>query len=243
MDPTERERLVKSEARRAIFTQVSLGLCAAFGALTCLLSAVLVYAPIDESAEMSGLADTLKSVSLALSLLAWISTLFLSTIGYLFWLYRAHQAADAVESPSREHTPTSAVLTFFIPFLNLIRPYQAVKGLYDMLDPSDLPSPAAITLPASPGAIYRENTITPQVEIATPPAPLSAWWAFWIMGNVAFQLVGRGGEGHTFDRMSSVAWMIASSFNAIGAVLCVMVIRAVDARTRERNRRISLRGM
>lgn len=56
-------------------------------------------------------------------------------VAFLLWLYRATQNARALRSESLEFTPGEAARSFFIPFINLVRPYQAVREVWRASNP------------------------------------------------------------------------------------------------------------
>ena len=102
--------------------------------------------------------------------------LFLGSVGYLFvyitggilfcvWLVRASKNARALGAQEMEYSPGWTVGWFFVPVLNLFRPYEAVKELYQASDPEAGPTDWAAF---------------------EPPGLLLTWWFSWI----AFTIVG-----------------------------------------------------
>lgn len=75
------------------------------------------------------------------------------------WIVRAHRAVRALGAEGLTISPGWAVGYFFIPFLNLVRPYRAMKELWSA---SESPSGWAST-PAS--------------------SILPLWWTLWLVGN------------------------------------------------------------
>ena len=53
----------------------------------------------------------------------------------LVWVYAAHRNLPALQSHDGEFTPGWAVGWFFIPFMNLFKPYQAMRHLWNESDP------------------------------------------------------------------------------------------------------------
>ena len=66
---------------------------------------------------------------------------YLATIVvFLMWFYRAHKNLPALGITGLEYSPGWAIGGFFIPILNLVRPYQVAKEIWDSSDPINHPS-------------------------------------------------------------------------------------------------------
>jgi hypothetical protein len=115
--------------------------------------------------------DPIDTRSMSLS-----AVMFLSAVGYAFaylggvilfcsWLVRASKNARALGSREMEFTPGWTAGWFFVPVLNLFRPYEAVKELYQASDPDSGPMDWAAF---------------------EPPGLILTWWLSWI----AFGVVG-----------------------------------------------------
>lgn len=115
--------------------------------------------------------DPIDDTSIALGAAMGLSGMFylLTYIGggivFLVWLVRASKNARALGSDGMEFTPGWTAGWFFVPFLNLFRPYEAVSELYQASDPD-----------------------AGETEWAAfdPPGLILAWWISWI----AFSVVG-----------------------------------------------------
>jgi hypothetical protein len=159
-----------------------------------------------------------------------VSTVFhlVAYVLYLRWLYRAVANTTLLRAPIK-WTPGQAVLAHFIPIVSLFRPYQVMKALYAANDPSALHD--APVFRDRPAPNYRESA-----RELLPPlrwnhrAPIAAWWGIynlrWIGGLVTGASASRAAVG------GLVAMDVAA------AVLCALVVRSVDARQRERHRRL-----
>jgi hypothetical protein len=64
-------------------------------------------------------------------------------VAFLVWLYRAHENLRAFRAETLDFTPGRAVGSFFIPFVNLVRPYQVLREVWRASDPSLSPSSSA----------------------------------------------------------------------------------------------------
>jgi hypothetical protein len=242
VNAVEQERLVGSQSRRAKVTRVAL-LASALGAMiVCGMSVVFLINPIPAAGmEHMGLLMALGALAYALGMALWFGAMLVSAIAFLLWLHRAYVAAAALNAAPTTETAGGAVLSFFIPILNLVRPYRAVAALLQNLDPAGMPEPT-VTPHQAPevGVGYRDNAGHIHVAIPTPPAPITAWWSLWLLQNVALRFTGTTREGHEFDADACWAWLVGGAVSAVAAVLCARVVHAVDARVRERHRRIQL---
>ncbi len=147
---------------------------------------------------------------------------------YLRWLYRAVANTTLLGAPIK-WSPQQAVAAYVIPIVCFFRPYQVMKALHAGSDPSALHDAPLFRYRPAPN--YRDAIREP---LPPPrwnhPAPIAAWWAFytlrwvWDTGAARFAM--------------PAAFGVARATNLAAAVLCALVIRSVDARQRERHRRL-----
>jgi hypothetical protein len=101
-------------------------------------------------------------------------TVLAAAIAVSFFLPQANRNARALTGMSLRFTPASTVWWFLVPFLNLVRPYQAVKEIWQA------------------GAARRE-----EMWFRKPaPASMRVWWGSWIVFNVLSRVtsgLARGG--------------------------------------------------
>jgi hypothetical protein len=60
---------------------------------------------------------------------------FLSFIIFMIWFYRSHKNLQAYNSMGLKYSPGWAVGSFFVPILNLFRPYQIAQEIWTASDP------------------------------------------------------------------------------------------------------------
>lgn len=182
------------------------------------------------------LSDTLFTAGAVIQLVM----LLITGILFLRWLAQmVNTARDLQVSPPLAWTASQAVWGFFIPFVNLARPYQVLRDLHDVLAPDGAPEPAP--RPRLDGASgYRK------IEMEKPPPParlphasIGAWWAFYVIGG----LVERGAasmdeKGIAALVSSRTVSMISDAFDIVSAGLAIMVVVAISARLAERQRRL-----
>ena len=115
---------------------------------------------------------------LALPVLAYFITFVVTVVAFLLWLHRCYENLAALGERGLRFTPGWAVGWWFIPFANLVRPYQVMRELWRRV------APAGIGL-----------------------ALLQVWWAVWLLANFFDGLVSRtGGNAETaFSNLGDIA--------------------------------------
>ncbi len=95
-----------------------------------------------------------------LSSLVQLVVLIASVVAIAMWIYRAHKNLAIVGVEGREFTPGWAVGWFFVPFANLIKPYQAMRELWN----------------ASHGYDDGYNS--------EAPSEVKIWWILYLAGSI-----------------------------------------------------------
>lgn len=134
--------------------------------------------------------------------------LFLGTaIAFLVWLYRAEVNARALGAEDMMVSPGWAVGWFFVPLVQLVMPFIAVRELW-------------------------KASATPRDWQLGPASPVIAlWWACWIgtiiTGNIAFAL-SRADDYEAFLAADFMG-MISSAFTIPSAILLAAIIGGIQA--------------
>jgi Domain of unknown function (DUF4328) len=151
---------------------------------------------------------------------------------FLIWQHRVHRNLPALGAAHLRFSPGWAVGWWFVPLMNLVRPYQAIKELWRASDPD--------VDPLDPGA-WR----------TTPTTPVLPWW--WVlcllstnaghqdMSRVLSVVAPSGSDG-----LDQLIWaygaLLASGILGLGALVCTLVlVRGVDTRQDEKHRRLGRR--
>ncbi len=160
------------------------------------------------AAEASDLRVTI--VSLADATIA-IATIVL----WGMWMVRAAKNARALSPEARfTFTPGWAFGSFFVPFVNLVRPFQAMKEIDERSRPQNAETGGGL---------------------------LGVWWGAWLIGNMvsnaAMRLTLTDQPGIAELRSSSRVEIASSLLMAVAGVLALLVIRRINdnqlARVRE----------
>jgi hypothetical protein len=168
--------------------------------------------------------------------------LLLGGFTFLRWTSRAFGVGGAIAASKRlvPFPGRSVAVAFFIPLVNLFKPFKAFSVLNEEVDPADLPEPAPRPDPSDAKRGYRDAAaLELPARIATPPAPVGTWWAFWVSRLfviLALRVMFRDQDGVNAILVSSLA---STSLDLCAAVACVLVIDRITARILERARRLT----
>jgi hypothetical protein len=138
----------------------------------------------------------------------------LNIVLFASFLYRSNQNGRALSTAHFTFTPGWVVGWFFIPFANLVKPYQAVREIWWRSAPDDGHDQSTGLLPW--------------------------WWALWLVSGVLNQIVFRASSGTTTETSAEVFRMIDYLFivaQVVDVVLCVvatMVVRGIHERQMRR---------
>jgi hypothetical protein len=148
-----------------------------------------------------------------------ISTL----VVFLVWLHRAYNNLPSLGVPRPDFSSGWVVGSWFVPFLNLVRPYQIVKYIRDKSDPD--------TVNAAGGYYDTGGNFT-----------LKAWWGFWLACNIVDNLSARiYWNAEKLDDHVAAGWAGAfgSGLTVIAACLAIAVVRDINSRQEERRKRLT----
>ena len=145
---------------------------ALFGLVNNLL--VLVADPVVLTSE-DGQPITLYDILLFLSVLASFLVYVVLVVAFLLWLHRASKNVPALGNSRQrvEYSPGWAVGSFFVPFVNLVVPYKAVREVWEKSDP----------------AVRTEDDFMFAQPSSAPL--LLGWWIAWLASNVLSNVVWR----------------------------------------------------
>jgi hypothetical protein len=205
----------KSANGRALTVKILLIVGAVAAGISLLAEALsLVFPPLTEDQELGdnpiGVAVSLIIFLLAiLELIIYITTV----VFFLMWLYRAHDNLRAFNPWGRpEYSPGWAVGSFFIPFVNLVVPYRAVKEVWQKSWPPDE------ALLSEPG----------------PPASFPLWWMFWLLALFVARISWRVTFNESVpESTATMVSIVASALHVVAAFFAYLVVDAIDKRQEE----------
>lgn len=181
----------------------------------------LALPPLTEEQEL-GDNPIGAAITLLIFLVALLEILIylVTVVFFCVWLYRASDNLRAFNPWSRpDYSPGWAVGSFFIPFVNLVVPYRAVREVWQKSGtPDDLQL-------AEPG----------------PPARFPVWWLFWLLASFAARISMRVSFNESVDERTATMISIgAGALAIVAAVLAYLVVDAIDKRQEETSEKIKL---
>jgi hypothetical protein len=221
MNPSSYPAPFQSAHVRARIVKILLIAGAVAAGLLLLAEAIsLAFPPPTEDQE---LVDNLTGTAMALLvfLLAVLDMLIYWTTAVFFcvWLYRAYGNLRAFNSWSRpDYSPGWAVGGFFIPFVNLVLPYRAVREVWQKSVPPD-----------------------PLVPASDPPASFPLWWTFWLVAGFASKISFRVSfREEVPESTATMISIVAGALTIVAAVFAYLVVDAIDKRQEETSARVKL---
>ena len=216
---------------RALITIILLALGAAVSVISIIVNAVLVgmlRGADDLSAPYEAGASLTDLLYLAVAMLQFV--VFISTmVAFLMWVHRAYRNLPALGAVGLDTTPGWAVGYFFIPIVNLFKPFQVVKEIWHE---------------STPGGATREDFGGVAARPGTP-ALIGWWWAFWIIANVTTRASDRAVVmAETIEGMLLASWVSIGSdaIFAIAAVLAILVVKRIDEMQEAKFRQMGTQG-
>lgn len=221
MNPSPYPAPFTSAHGRAFIVKILLIIGAVATGISLLTEVLSLTFPLTDDQELAdnplGAAVVLISFLFAvLELIIYVATI----VFFLMWLYRAYANLRAF-NPSRrlDHSPGWAVGSFFIPFINLVVPYRAVKEAWQKSGPLD-------------EALLSEPN---------PPATFPIWWLFWLLSSFAGNISLRVSFNENVpERVATMISIVASVLSIIAAVFAYLVVDSIDKRQEETSGKLRL---
>lgn len=166
-----------------------------------------------EIAEATGAVDVETSSSLAVMLLMMLAYLgvlgvYIASVVFIaMWIHRGHSNLQAANIGGLSYSPGWAVGWYFIPFANLVKPFGAMRELWNASFGSD-------------------DSYT-----ADSPSEIKLWWGCFIvgniLGNISFRLMLQADLNTTVA--SAVFGVLSNAMLIVCALLLAKIIRKVTA--------------
>ncbi|WP_438008352.1 DUF4328 domain-containing protein [Sorangium sp. So ce321] len=192
-----------------------------------------------DSGEVSMATRSLSDSLLQAGKFAELAMRVVTAALFLRWLWHTVPLAGSMSASRLRWTSRDALWSFFIPLINLVRPYQVMRDLHDHLSPDGVPEP--VPRPRMDGAggyrqVAMERAPPPR---ALPHASIGAWWALFLLPQLLSSMVTPVRTNTVAEVITNRYWAIAVCLATIcGAFLAVMMVRTVQSRFAERYRRV-----
>ena len=147
-------------------------------------------------------------------------SLFTATAAmYLVWLHRAYSNLPSLGVPHPDFSSGWVIGSWFVPILNLFRPYQIVKYIRNKSDPE--------TVGVGGGYYDTGGNST-----------LKAWWGFWLAGDILSFQIYSDTENLGVQMAVILVGVFGSGLTVIAACLAIAVVRDINSRQEERRKRL-----
>jgi uncharacterized protein DUF4328 len=160
-----------------------------------------------------------------LARLVLVAVVLFTAVAFLTWIYRAHQNLNALGAVDLQYSPGWAVGGFFVPMLNIVRPFQVVAEIWKASGPQAT---------RSGGTAWK---------YAETPIFIGLWWGSWLLSGFlsslsAFMVFGDVvGEDETDPFLAAARFRIVYDVvSAVCAVLAIVVVLKINERQESTNR-------
>lgn len=139
-------------------------------------------------------------------------------IVFLVWVYRAYNNLFALKARNLEFTPGWAVGWWFIPFANLVKPFQVIREIFNESDPE-----------------FDTETGFLHVYPGTP-VEIGFWWGSLLASNVFYRVsdafYGKGDE--PASEYHAPFFLGGALLTVAAASLAIYIVKETTRRQRER---------
>ncbi|HKQ89077.1 MAG TPA: DUF4328 domain-containing protein [Blastocatellia bacterium] len=148
-----------------------------------------------------------------------LSLLTATAVMFLVWLHRAYSNLPSLGVPRPDFSSGWVIGSWFVPILNLFRPYQIVKYIWNKSNPETV---GMGTIYYNTGGNYT----------------LMAWWGFWLAGNILSVRIYSDTENLDVQMAVILVGVFGSGLTIIAACLAIAVVRDINSRQEERRKRL-----
>jgi hypothetical protein len=148
------------------------------------------------------------------ALVAGLQALLLIVTGILFfvWTYRSYKNLSAFGTGGLRMTPGWVIGYFFVPFLNLVRPYQAFKEIWQA---------SGVTAVDTGRWSWTSAPISPIVI---------AWWLLWLLKGISDNIASRFPENYGDDIIYTRFTEVSHVISIAAAICAIFVVKGITAR-------------
>ena len=139
---------------------------------------------------------------------------------FLVWIHHAHRNLRSLGAEGLDYSPGWAVGGFFIPIMNLFRPYQVTREIWKGSDPD---------FSSTDGMAWKSVRLTPL---------LGWWWALYLITGVVGNAVLRASfNTETLESIQSFAnvTLVSDILLVPAIILAVAVVLGIDRRQARRH--------
>src|SRR5258708_611842 len=139
----------------------------------------------------------------------------LTAVSFLTWIYRAHENLKSLGATDLKYSPGWAIGGFFVPILNIVRPYQVVTEIWKA-------SGSGVGRPGRTNWTYEKT-----------PVFIGLWWGSWLilgfLRSFSTVLVLGAGEVNQLA-VASRFLLVHDVISIVSAALAMTVVLKINAR-------------
>lgn len=148
----------------------------------------------------------------------------ITAILFCMWIHRAHRNLPSLGVSGLKYSPGWAVGGFFVPILNLFRPFQVTTEIWKASDP---------TTDINDSLAWQ----------SAPTSPLIAsWWVLLLLSGFIGNIILRISlQAETLSEILTASWLtfLTDAVDIPAAILAILVIRNIDLRQKEKSQRLT----
>ncbi|BDD08248.1 hypothetical protein FUAX_06800 [Fulvitalea axinellae] len=199
---------LKDNANRARTVNIVFMIFVAVSIFQFFFSIVLIGVFESGDYELTATFQVLESIIA----LAVFGLMIVSIVVFLNWFRRAYGNLHRAGVKHLEYSETMAIWAFFIPFVNLVRPYSIMKEIWN----------------DTQSAIQKlDSDYSPNISTSL----VGWWWGFHIFSNIVSTAIVRlSPEGVTLQELTTIAQadLFIHTMTAIDALLVVLMVRKIS---------------
>jgi hypothetical protein len=156
-----------------------------------------------------------------------------TAVAFCMWMYKAHENLRRLEATHLEYSPAWAAGGFFVPILNLWRPYQVAQEIYKASDPNVWGGVDELDVPLDASSRWRASSGS---------AIIGLWWALWlidgIVSYITLRMTLRGDADHQQLQLAAMLEIISGVLSIAAAALAILLIKVIQERQAAKYQRI-----
>jgi hypothetical protein len=207
-------------SKLAVAGVAGVGLCET---LSGLVGIAQVLSP---EARMESMEDSLWLMVQGLIALIQFPVYIFAVVTFLMWLHRIYTNLEPLGSDQNAYTPGWAVGWWFLPFANLVKPYQVVKNAWIESDPE----------------MQADSFLAGTGSMA--PGWIGLWWGAWIAANIGANIQSIAMQSNSSRDVEAGGYVFIATGMVwlIAALLAIRIILSITERQEARLVNFGARG-
>lgn len=153
----------------------------------------------------------------------YVIMFIVTAVLFCVWIHRAHKNLPSLGAEGLKYSPGWAVGGFFVPILNLFRPYQVTREIWKASDPS---------VDVNDGLAWQNTDASPIIIL---------WWImFLVSGFIGYFLMRASLTAETIGELLTVSKLTLATdiVDIPAAFLAILVVRTIGHRQKQKSQRL-----